>query len=112
MDLVCEGPWALCIEGGPAGEHFIQRDAERIDIRPAIHLLAPALFRGPIAERASFRAFRGAFPCPFGGPYQPETVHLHVARIVQEDVCGPDAAMENALLVGFREGGGGLPSDV
>jgi hypothetical protein len=101
-----------------ARQHLVEHDAEREQIRATIHLLAANLFRGHVpggaeddASRGRFRGRdrgRGAGVLRTCGPgvlelCEAEVQDLHLAIGQQEDVCGLEVAVRDALAVRGRE---------
>jgi hypothetical protein len=95
-------------EGKFAGEHFVEDDAEGIDVGAVIDgvwlfdLFGRHVMRGAeTGAAAGERIFGDGFGHEFGDA---EVGDFHAAARVEKDVVGLDVAMEDAFVVGILEG--------
>src|SRR5439155_302435 len=103
----------LAVERWDAGEHLIQHDPERVNVRTGVYVLSGGLLgthvvRGPDhhalgGELAGGRLLRGL--------RDPEVGHEHVARAIEQDVVGLHVAVHDAVEVRVAECVGYLPRD-
>jgi hypothetical protein len=97
------------LEGPPAGEHLIEHDTERPDIRTCIDIIAAKTFGAHVRQRADDGA----------GPRQSVSRQLGDAEVEDlDDALGRqhhvgrlDVTMNDAALVCMRESLGDLPGD-
>jgi hypothetical protein len=93
----------------PAGEHFVQKAAERPDIGPRINAIAHCLFGTHIGDGANERAFFGTSKClseirsaerridTLRQRRDAEVQHFDRSRVGELDVRRLQVAMDNAL---------------
>ena len=106
-----DGVVAVALEGFLAGDHFVQGDAERIDIGAGVELLALDLFGRHVVKRADDVA--GFGEGAVGGHAGDAEVHqLDAAVGRKHDVGRLDVAMDDAARMGVGEGGEGLVGGV
>ena len=121
VDDLAEG---LALEGQTAGEHLVEHDAEREQVRTRIggaaqRLLGRHVGDGPqhgADHRVGPHGERGVQRRPAGWRLQelgqPEVEHLHLAACGDDDVGALDVAMDDAPAVRFGQRVGHLPGDV
>nr|WP_249937124.1 hypothetical protein [Roseateles sp. DAIF2] len=104
-DLQRQGDDAVAAEGALAGEHLVEHDAGREQVRAAVDLVALHLFGRHVLRRAQHIADAGALFAA-GGLHMrdAEVHHLDVLRAAHAgDVAGLDVAMHDAALVRIVE---------
>ena len=104
------GRGAVALERPPAGQHLVEDDAERVDVRGRAGLLAARLLRAEVVDRAEGRP--GQRHLGLGDrPGDPEVGDLHPAVAREHDVAGLHVPMDDAARVGGRQGPGDLGGD-
>jgi hypothetical protein len=101
----------VAVEGFPAGEHFVDDDPQRPDVRSVIDRAAGGLLGRHVAHGAvpdEGVGIEGVFLSQFG---QPEIEDSHVAELGDEDVRGLDVPMHDAVIVRACETGRDLKGD-
>src|ERR687883_1639106 len=116
---------APAVEGRAASDALVEQSAEGEEVASGIDGRARRLLRREIERctdhRATARARRDhglrVRVCRLGLLLvdlfsQPEVQDLDLVAMIQHDVRRLDVAMDNALLVRFRERGGDVPDDL
>ncbi len=93
---------AVALERDLAGEHLVQADAERVEIRLAGHGLAERLLGGDVVGRAEHPAVGGQ-PLLVERSGDPEVGDLGRALLVDEHVLGLDVAVDDVTGMGGAE---------
>ncbi len=110
--MIGDGDGTLTCEWGASGEHLIEHDSERVDVRAAVCGQALSLFRGEVRRRADdgpgSRQLLGVIECPG----DPEVGHLHGTVVRDHDVAGFDVAVDHTGLMRNGERRSGLCGDL
>ena len=95
------GHRGFAVVGGLSGEHFIHHNAQRIEVRPGIHLGALGLLRRDIVDRAQRLPGQGIL----GGiqPCNTKIGYLDAAVLENHNVVGLDIPVDNAPAVGVLQ---------
>ncbi len=115
------GPFAFLLHGHGQGgfplerdmarDHFVEHDAEGVEIDPGVDLLEVDLLGRHVFRRSQHQAGSGQ-AVAFGEPGQPEIHDLGLALPVDHHVLGLEVAMDDAEAMGFGQAFGDLPADV
>ncbi len=97
----------LPVEGDVAGEHLVEDDAERVDVRLAVDGVAEGLLRGDVVRRAEDAAVSGE-ALLVQRARDAEVGDLGHALLVDEDVLRLDVAVDDAAAVRGAERAGDL----
>ncbi len=106
-----DGQRRFAFEGDVPGHHFVEDDAEGVDVDPGVDLLEVDLFGGHVFRRSEHQAGTGQ-PLAFGDPGQPEIHDFRLALAVDHHVLGLEVAMDDAEAVRFTQALGDLPADI
>ena len=105
----------LAIERHLARDHVIERGAQRVDVRPAVHFgRAPSLFDGHVVWRAHGDVFAraGVSGVGFDALGQAQVGQLHLALAArQQDVVRLDVSVYDAVFFGVYKGEGDVLDD-
>ena len=113
VHLVVEDlPQVLAGEGRRADEERPRREAQGVHVRPHVDLLAAALFRAHVGRRPRHDAFLALHDVAGDRFREAEVGDLHAAVRTHEDVRRLHVAVDDPLVVGRGEAGGGLDEDV
>ena len=98
--LVGDGYRAVTGKGGASGDHFVQHDAERVDVAAGIDGLALGLLGRKVSGRTHHRTGLGeAFAGVTDGSGNAEIGDLHLAVAVYEHIARFDVPMDDASPV-------------
>ena len=99
---IADGGGAVALPRPDAGEHLVQDDAERVDVRRRGRRLAAGLFRAEVVDGPHGRP--GQRQLRLGDrPGDAEVGDLHLAVAADEDVAGLDVAVDEPGGVGRGE---------
>ena len=97
----------LAVERDVPGQHLVEHDAERVDVRLAVDVVAERLLGRHVVGRAEHAAVGGQ-PVVAQRAGDPEVGHLGRALGVQQHVLGLDVAMHDLVRVRGPERAGDL----
>ncbi len=100
--------FAVAFEGQMAGQHFIQRNSEFVDVGANVYVAILDLFGRHVGERAKLGA-RARHAARANHFRDSKIHHLHEAIFVQHQVAGLDVAMENSSAVRIPDAEQRLP---
>ena len=104
---------AFVLERRVAGQHFVEHDAQREDVRALVDRLGHADFRRQVARRADELAGAGELLREVrAGQRDTEVGDLHLAARRHHQVAGLDVPMHDALVVRGGKALGGLVDDL
>jgi hypothetical protein len=92
----------LAVERDLAGEHLVEHDAERVDVRLAVDVVAERLLGGHVVRRAQDAAVGGQ-PVVAQRARDPEVGDLGRALRVDQHVLGLDVAVHDVMPMGAAE---------
>ena len=104
------GPW----NGGAPGEHLVGHDAERVEIAPAVDLLAGRLLGAHVGRRPDGHALPGAARAALAG-HRARDAEVREQRasggLVEQHVLGLHVAVHHAGVAGRVERRGQVRHD-
>ncbi len=104
---------ALAGEGRDAGEHLVERRAQRVEVAAVVDLLLPErLLGGHVVGRPVGVAGARERPLADAWANEPEVAELGEALRGDQDVARLDVAVDEARGVGVLEGAGDLGGEV
>jgi len=86
-----------------AGETLVEHAAERVDVCPAVHILALDLLRRDVVDRAQRARLESEGVAVLDSPRQPEVGQVRVLLLVEQHVRGLDVAVDETFGVGGVE---------
>ncbi|MPN51572.1 hypothetical protein SDC9_199220 [bioreactor metagenome] len=92
------------VEGNGTCQHFVQNDAERVDIRTFVHLFAPRLFGRKIMHGAHHVLFLGSILSLRYFFCDTEIRNKGFAFHIDQDIVRFDVAVDKSFLVGVFHG--------
>ena len=97
-------------EGQGAAEHFVEHQADGVEVAAAIHRFGPRLFGREVLRRADHHAAAGDAGGA-GRARHAEIADVGVAGLVDQDVGRLEVAVDHAAQVRCAEPGGDLAGD-
>ena len=101
------GDLVLAVERHIPGEHLVEDDAERVDVRLAVDVVAERLLGRDVVGRAEHAAVGGQ-PVLVERAGDAEVGDLGRALVVDQHVLGLDVAVDDVVRVGAAERAGDL----